>query len=865
MRDRSQRTLGRSRRLRTRWIGAYVGVVALAVAATGTDAGLASGRAPAQAAAPTKGTVGWDTFRQSDGFSQLRGAEQSREFSSFARDGSNNDGFNGTYSCLRNSDQGCVIAERAGAGEISSMWFTRAPSGDVSDSGNIIVELDGKQVLNAPLADVVNGKLGSPFAWPLVGNADDTVGAAVIKVPMPYRQSMRVTVQNNPHFYHVNYRTFPDANGVQTFDPSDHAQDVIDRLRNFGVADPKPAAPGTTAARKDFDLPPGESVPLAQLHGPAQINQVRFRLPQLAPEPQAVDDGRAFGAGGGSQFRARVAPNNQGVRIVRRFDPQIADQVANMTVDGQHAGEWHSGAAAPGQWGVQALDVPGSLTAGKSSVAVGNQFVSSALDFNEFRYDVQSKVNGDWVRTDVLDLGPSHPGEEQAHGYHIDSQTFARQKLNGRFPVPPNQVAASQDVLDNTRLRITFDGQTTVDAPLGEFFGSGLGKSDVRTLMSSVDAGDDGWFTAWWPMPFRRDATVELVNGSATPIGGATGEVGSAPAQVGDGVGYFHGTHERGQPEQGKDFNFLTAQGAGTFYGVSHTMRGLIPPNAPQRRDQPLSQAGPRANQRNYLEGDERFYVNGSSSPSWYGTGTEDFYESGWYFRGGTTYAMPIAGNPSYQVNGDGCQFDCTGAYRLTVPEAVSFNDGFVAGIEHGPENDEPVDYSSTAYWYGGLAPTQQQSDEVDLADDNSRQSHSYQANGESVAPLNSSFEGAQNPAPFTRNTATATGPVSFQARLEDTNSGARLRRLSDQNNAYQQVEVRVDGKSAGVWMQPLGNPYKRWLEDTFDLPAALAAGKSSVKIDLIPVQGAPGWSASQYSLFSLGGGPRTEQHPGKG
>jgi len=41
-----------------------------------------------------------------------------------------------------------------------------------------------------------------------------------------------------------------------------------------------------------------------------------------------------------------------------------------------------------------------------------------------------------------------------------------------------------------------------------------------------------------------------------------------------------------------------------------------------------------------YLEGDERVFVDGQQSPVIYGTGTEDFYESGWYFRGGVTYDM---------------------------------------------------------------------------------------------------------------------------------------------------------------------------------------------------------------------------------
>ena len=112
--------------------------------------------------------TGWDPYRNLDQLYQPRPAQQSRQFSSFDRTGGNNDGFEGTYSCLRTTEQGCVIAEHAGAGEITSIWFTREPWGDVTGTGNIIIDLDGREVLNAPLIDVVSGRLGAPYEWPLV-------------------------------------------------------------------------------------------------------------------------------------------------------------------------------------------------------------------------------------------------------------------------------------------------------------------------------------------------------------------------------------------------------------------------------------------------------------------------------------------------------------------------------------------------------------------------------------------------------------------------------------------------------------------------------------------------------------------------
>ncbi|EWM18497.1 glycoside hydrolase family 172 protein [Kutzneria sp. 744] len=768
------------------------------------------------------GPVGWDVYRHMDALGLPQDGARSRQFSSFDRTGGNEDGFNGTYSCLRTTADGCVIAERSGAGELSSIWFTR-DYGVVAKTGRIKVELDGKIVLNAPLQDVVDGKLGAPFVWPLVGNGDDTAGGSVIKVPMPYRQSMRVTTEQNPLFYHVDYRTFADPAGVSTFDPGDRAQDVIDKLRAFGLRDPKGSAAGASTVPASADALPGGTTTLAQLAGPGRITQLRLRLPQLVRSPRVNDDGRAFGAGGHSAFTVAIDPANSGVRLTRRYDPGIGSQRANLVVDGQSVGQWSNGAAVPGgMWAEQAIELPAALTAGKSLLHVENDFVSSSVDVNEFRYDVHSEVGADWNRTDVVDLGPGHPGEEQAHGYQITAPTWQGSRVF-RYDVPAGQVDATNSVLSNARLRIAFDGRTTVDAPLGEFFGSGLGEFDTRTLMSSIDATPGGWLTAWWPMPFSSTATVQLVNGSGAAIAGATAEITSAPG--GSAQDPFHATHIASTTVNGKDFPFMDVRGHGVFYGATHTMRGLIP----------------TGNQRAYLEGDERAYVDGSASPAWHGTGTEDFYESGWYFRDGTTYAMPLVGNPAYQTAGDGCQYDCTGAYRLLLPDSVPFDTGLRFGIEHGPANDAAAAYSSTAYWYGDGNATAAQSDVVDPADAGSRAAHGYQAGGETRASLTSTFEGSAQP--VTGTVTAATGPISFTAHV----SGAfRLVRTGDQASGYQSATVFVNGRLIGAWVEPLANKSSRWLTDSFEVPGSYP---STVTIRLEPTAGA--WSASKYQVVT--------------
>ncbi|TCO53082.1 glycoside hydrolase family 172 protein [Actinocrispum wychmicini] len=799
----------------------------------------AASAAPRLADTGDKGPIGWQVYRDLNQLSRLRPGAIMRQFSSFDRTGGNDDGFNGTYSCLRTTATGCVIAERTGAGQIDSMWFTR-DFGSMVNNGRIKIELDGTVVLDQLLQDVVNGKLGAPFVWPLVGNGEDTSGGSVIKVPMPYRESMRVTIQANPRFYHVDYRSFSDADGVRTFDPTDKALDVIAKLRGYGIRDPKQNVAANRLPVVNATVAAGRSRKIATTSGSGYISQLRVRIPQIAASPRVGDDGRAFAVGGSSTFKVAVDPANQGVRLTRRYDPEIGHQRARVSVDGTQIGFWDSGAPLPnGQWRDQSMPVPASLTAGKSSVTVLNEYIASDLDVNEFRFDVHSNVDGDWRRTDVVDVGPNHPGDEQAHGYAIKGMSWQGYRVF-RYPVDAATVTQSDSLLTGVRLVISFDGKTTVDAPLGEFFGSGLGEYDTRTLMSAMDHAQDGWYTSWWPMPYSSNATVVLVNESGVALGDLTVETDQVddpsvgPALRSGKIGYFHATRQSGHTVTGKDYTFLDTAGSGVFYGVTHTMRGDIP----------------NGNMRLYLEGDERVYTDGAASPIQYGTGTEDFYEAGWYFRDGTTYSMPLAGNPSWELNADGCVNDCTGAYRMMLGDAVSFSSNLRFDIQHGPVDDAPATYSSTAFWYGQPTVALTETDMVDVTDDASRTAHTYQATGETRGTLSSTFEGKDDKVTVARGVASTTGPITFTAKLGPDGTGARLLRMGDQSVAYQRATVVVDGVQAGEWVQPLGNASSKWLEDSFDLPQSLVAGKTSVTVQLVPTS-PPAWSAARYRVLT--------------
>lgn len=808
---------------------------------------ISSAKNDSENAASGNGPVGWDVYRHLERLPELAPGSTTLQFSSFDRTGGNNDGFEGTYSCIRQSDEGCVIAESSGAGEIESIWFTRG--GDLSQTGWIRINLDGRNVVDASLKDLVEGKLGAPFVYPLVAAFDQSSGGVVVKVPMPYRQSMRITTQNNPNFYHVTYRAFASSEGVKTFDPSDKAEDVIAMLLASGQKDPKPAMTDAKKTVKSVELKPGQQATLAELSGPGAIGELRLKLPDIvgANLENIADDGRAFGSGGYSQFTLAIDPDNTGVKLTRRLDQKIGNQRARILVDGVEAGEWGPLEPKEGRWYDQSVELPASVTKGKSSIVIRNEFVSSDLDYNEFAYWADSHVGDSLTRTDTIDVGPSHPDDEKQHAYAIQAQTWEgsnsfRYSADSLDPALAAKIEASDEILRDLRIQISFDGQTTVDSPIGEFFGSGLGEYSVKSLFFAMDPSDGGWYTAWWPMPYREKATVRLVNGSDQTIRNASAEVMAAHdsqwakrlSPQGD-AGYFTALSRSEDVVNGQDYIFADASGRGKFVGVSQTMNGKIA----------------SGNTRDYLEGDERVYVDGSQTPQLYGTGTEDFYESGWYFSYGP-YSNPMTGNTGHERSELGCTYECDAAYRLYIGDAISYMDHLRFGIEHGPAANEPAIYSSTAYLYTQANYGLLRTDTVHVGDPASEKSHVYLDKLASTpAELTAVYEGDHDNIQVNRTGRETKGAVSFRLTIDKQNNGVRLQRTSDQKNSYQAAQVYVDGKPAGRWLQALGNGVQRWLDDSFELPASLTTGKKSIEVRIVPEAGAPAWNASEYAALS--------------
>ena len=299
--------------------------------------------------------------------------------------------------------------------------------------------------------------------------------------------------------------------------------------------------------------------------------------------------------------------------------------------------------------------------------------------------DLASDVIGKLRAAGSADPKPPLPGmrETDAAFRLAPGQTTSFASVPGPGEITELRIHLAPVILDRIRLRITFDGHVTVDSPLGEFFGSGLGGRSVRALMFAADGGS---FTCWWPMPYRSQAKLELLNDSGRSITGSAAVEWArtdrwAEKLASGRAGYFASTSHAGPTAQGADWPFLSTTGAGKLVGVSQTM------------------AGPS---RTYLEGDDIGFIDGSGNPQLHGTGTEDFYEGGWYWNRGP-FTGPFNGEPSHQQGVRDCPVVCDSAYRLMLADSIPFNQSINYGIEHGNQNTVPAIYSSTAFWYARI------------------------------------------------------------------------------------------------------------------------------------------------------------------
>ncbi len=236
-------------------------------------------------------------------------------------------------------------------------------------------------------------------------------------------------------------------------------------------------------------------------------------------------------------------------------------------------------------------------------------------------------------------------------------------------------------ILKKLIIRIYWDGNEnpSVEAPIGDFFG--VGQCEYKQYLSKYLGMSSGGFYNYFPMPFSKGVRIEVENmhDKVIPYVFLNANYNALDSLPED-AGRFHCLYNAGTNPGGKPLTVLKTQGQGKFVGCC------------------LSMQGEAKNYLSFLEAPEYIYIDteDKSVPTIVGTGLEDYFSGGWYFREGTFDGM-YHGVPLK----DALRSMIT-MYRFHEEDAI----GFDKNIEMSFINPRPAEsllsfkFSSTAYWY---------------------------------------------------------------------------------------------------------------------------------------------------------------------
>lgn len=251
----------------------------------------------------------------------------------------------------------------------------------------------------------------------------------------------------------------------------------------------------------------------------------------------------------------------------------------------------------------------------------------------------------------------------------------------------PQTLQIDRDVL----LKMYWDGEETpsVDVPLVDFFCDPAGmRSEITTSMVNKQRG----YNAYFPMPFRKSAKIELVYDGPVEPGDELWKIMPCYSYVifrtldsiPDDAAYFHSYWRQEGLLLGKqDYLALDAKGEGKFIGWNLTVR------RPGRSGYPVDE-------------NAKFYVDGEAEPSVELQGIEDSFGFSWGFPP-NDIIFPYAGYSKY--------FQGAAAYRFFLNDSISFKNALRVMVGFG-KNEDPMfrrefskpgnelQLSSVVYWY---------------------------------------------------------------------------------------------------------------------------------------------------------------------
>jgi hypothetical protein len=227
-------------------------------------------------------------------------------------------------------------------------------------------------------------------------------------------------------------------------------------------------------------------------------------------------------------------------------------------------------------------------------------------------------------------------------------------------------------------LRMYWDEEKrpSVEVPLGDFFGIGMGlqKEMNSTPLVVTSAGRSRH--CYFPMPFNNHARITLENQGASKIKDIyfcidVQKLQHLPART----PYFHAHYHQATPcTLGVAYPLCFISGMGYFVGVVLHVKN--------------TQGKP------WDEGIERFFINHAREPALEGIGLDHYFGQA---QGFTVLQHPYFGCNFHEGNFKGAR-SCV--YRFHLMDPIGFSKSLRVTFDHGNKNIRTDYYYSVAYWY---------------------------------------------------------------------------------------------------------------------------------------------------------------------
>jgi len=266
-----------------------------------------------------------------------------------------------------------------------------------------------------------------------------------------------------------------------------------------------------------------------------------------------------------------------------------------------------------------------------------------------------------------LSNGGIGPDEYQVFGWAVPSGAIG---VMNHF-----WITGSNPAMGTTTIRYYIDGETTASIQFNPGLASGVGFNDPQAPWATKWIGKGANDGSWWNnirMPFQKSIRITWQNTAS--YGGMYIIVRGAPNQVIDIGGVV-------VPKTARMNLFINQRSLQPLEYID-----LVSVPAGKSGLHFFSTLAVASGNQNFMEGCYRFYSPPTQAypGTLLSTGTEDYFDSGWYFNAGE-FHFPVSGYTHYANSGGTVTWS---AYRFHEQDPLQFSDGFRFTWRNGDAND---------------------------------------------------------------------------------------------------------------------------------------------------------------------------------